>query len=428
MHIVERTLYEFVHSKNPKRICVAYSGGADSTALLVALSNVVDVKRILALHANHQLQVNSELWEKHCIEQCNQLGVEIEVERLEVPAKGNTEAIARAKRYAFFSRFLGPGDFLLLGHHHQDQVETSLMRVFQGRGLIQMPQQRILGKGAMGRPLLKLTRASLTEYLSQRECSWVEDQSNSDQSFDRNYVRSRILPAIAKRWPNYLKALDRVISYDRDKDVILRNYFNSLIDPVDIKFLPNGISAKIAWVRGYIESRGYYGISDGQIEGFVKNLNESSTTIMSLDSAVLGVYKRQLFCEPANEKIEAEVEISRIPFNIDLGWSELIVEEVDCITEHCFYAPGNLSIRFGSLAKKTITDANKYPRSVSVKKLLREKAVPPWRRSNYPMIYTDDSLVCVPGVAIDSKLQKEPKEKVKIYRANFSSKTDVNIV
>ena len=106
MHIVERTLYEFVHSKNLKRICVAYSGGADSTALLVALSNVVDVKRILALHANHQLQENSELWEKHCIEQCNQLGVEIEVERLEVPAKGNTEAIARAKRYAFFSRFL----------------------------------------------------------------------------------------------------------------------------------------------------------------------------------------------------------------------------------------------------------------------------------------------------------------------------------
>ena len=182
-----------------------------------------------------------------------------------------------------------------------------------------MPQQRILGKGVMGRPLLKLTRASLTEYLSQRECSWVEDQSNSDQSFDRNYVRSRILPAIAKRWPNYLKALDRVITYDRDKDVILRNYFNSLIDPVDIKVLPNGISAKIAWVRGYIESKGYYGISDGQIEGFVKNLNESSIKIMSLDSAVLGVYKRQLFCEPANEKIEAEVEISRIPFNIDLG-------------------------------------------------------------------------------------------------------------
>ena len=104
------------------------------------------------------------------------------------------------------------------------------------------------------------------------------------------------------------------------------------------------------------------------------------------------------------------------------------MEEVDCITEHCFYAPGNLSIRFGSLAKKIVTESNKHPRSVSVKELLREKAVPPWRRSNYPMIYTDDFLVCVPGVAIDSKLQKEPKEKVKIYRANFSSKTDVNIV
>ena len=128
------------------------------------------------------------------------------------------------------------------------------------------------------------------------------------------------------------------------------------------------------------------------------------------------------------DRIETEVDVSRIPFNIDLGWSELIVEEVDCIAEHCFYASGNLSIRFGSLARKVSTDDGKGPRSVSVKKLLREKAVPPWRRSNYPMIYTDDSLVCVPGVAIDSKLQKEPKEKVKIYRVNFSSKTNVNIV
>ena len=428
MHIVERALYEFVHSKSPERICVAYSGGADSTALLIALSNIVDVKRILALHANHRLQVNSELWEKHCIEQCNQLGVQIEVERLEVPAKGNTEASARAKRYAFFSRFLDTGDLLLLGHHHQDQVETSLMRVFQGRGLIQMPQQRILGKGTIGRPLLKLTRASLVEYLSQRECAWVEDQSNSDQSFDRNYIRSTILPAVAKRWPNYLKALDRVITYDRDKDAILRNYFNSLIDPVDLKVLPIGISAKIAWVRGYIESRGHYGSSDGQIEEFVKNLNQSNTITMGLDSAVLGAYKGQLFCEPAIEKIETEVEVSKIPFKIDLGWSEMIVEEVDCIAEHCFYASGNLSVRFGSLAKKVSTDGGKDPRSVSVKKLLSEKAIPPWRRLNYPMIYSDDYLVCVPGVAIDSSFRKEPKERVKIYRANFLSKMSVNIV
>ena len=87
-----------------------------------------------------------------------------------------------------------------------------------------------------------------------------------------------------------------------------------------------------------------------------------------------------------------------------------------------------MSVRFGSLAKKVRTDAGKDRRSVSIKKLLSEKAVPPWRRLNYPMIYSDDYLVCVPGVAIDSSLRKEPKGKVKIYRANFSSKTNVNIV
>ena len=424
MHILERTLYEFVHSKNPKRVCVAYSGGADSTALLIALSNVVDVKRLLALHANHQLQVNSELWENHCIEQCDQLNIEIKVERLVIPSKGNIEAAARTKRYAFFSRFLGDGDLLLLGHHHQDQVETSLMRVFQGRGLIQMSQQRVLGEGLLGRPLLKFTRASLLEYLSQRKCSWIEDQSNLDQSFDRNYIRSTILPAVARRWPNYLAAFDRVINYDRNKDAILKNYFNRLIDPVDLEVLPNAFSAKVTWIRGYIETRGHYGISDGKIEDFVRNLNESDTTVMGLNSAVLGVYKRRLFCEPAIENIEKEIEINKIPFNLDLGWAELNVEEVDSIDEHCFYASGDLSIGLGSLARKIVTTGGKNTRLV--KKLLNEKAVPPWRRLNYPLIYSDNCLVCVPGIATGSTLKNTLQKKTKIYRANFLAKSSIS--
>ena len=87
-------------------------------------------------------------------------------------------------------------------------------------------------------------------------------------------------------------------------------------------------------------------------EDFVKNLNESDTTTMDLDSALLGVYKRQLFCEPLIEKIETEVEISGIPLNLDLGWAQFILEEVDCIDDHCFYVSGNLTIKFGSEAKK----------------------------------------------------------------------------
>ena len=180
--------------------------------------------------------------------------------------------------------------------------------------------------------------------------------------------------------------------------------------------------------RGYIESRGYYGSSDRQIEDFVKNLNESDTTTMELDSALLGVYKRQLFCEPLIEKIETEVEISGIPLNLDLGWAQFILEEVDCIDDHCFYVSGNLTIKFGSEAKKIRIDGGKNSRLVSVKKLLSDKAVPPWRRPNYPMVYKDNCLVCVPAVALDSSLLKEPKGKVKIYRANFSSKTNANII
>ena len=417
---MEQTLYEFVHSKNPKKVCVAYSGGADSTALLIALSNVVDVGRILALHANHQLQVNSELWEKHCIEQCNQLGIEIEVERLVVPVKGNIEATARIKRYAFFSRFLDNGDFLLLGHHQQDQVETSLMRILQGRGLIQMSEQRPLGKGLLARPLLNFPREKLVDYLSQKNYSWAEDESNSDQSFDRNYVRSTILPLVADRWPNYAKAFQRVICYNRDKDLILNNYFNSCVDPVDLELLPIEKSGKIVWIRGYIESRGYYGITDRQIEAFVNKLGQSNTTVMNLKSAVLGLYKNQLFCESIIKSPNVEMKEIERSFSLDLGWAVLNLDEVDSFGDQCFLVEGKLSIRFG-LAKAKIW-LKELKKEKTVKKLLSERSIPPWRRLNYPLIYLDDCLVYLPGIAIDSRVANKSQKKLKIYRASLSDK------
>ena len=123
---------------------MSLSGGADSTALLVAATRVF-VASVRALHANHRLHKQSDEWAVHCQDLCASLQVEIAVAELKV-GKGNLEAAAREARYEFFRRELKAGDLLLLGHHSQDQLETVFMRLVQGRSLLPMRRQSQLGQ------------------------------------------------------------------------------------------------------------------------------------------------------------------------------------------------------------------------------------------------------------------------------------------
>ena len=166
MHIVEAAISQTILANRPKAAFVAYSGGSDSTALLMALKRVYPSLPLTALHVNHRLNANSDAWEKHCVSECRDLSIEIHVTRLNLSLVNNIEAAAREKRYAFFSKFLKESDVLFVGHHLQDQVETTLMRIFQGRGIIQMPLRRNLGQGTLVRPFLGLKPESLREYVS----------------------------------------------------------------------------------------------------------------------------------------------------------------------------------------------------------------------------------------------------------------------
>ena len=196
-------------------MCVAFSGGDDSTALLTLLAELPAVRaRLRAVHIDHGLHPESRSWARACRARCRLLQVPFATRRLRLArAKGQSlEALARGARYAALAALLRPGEVLLTAHHLEDQLETVLLQLLRGAGLpglAAMPAVAPLGTGVLVRPLLGISRAQLQAVIQARGLRGLEDPSNADQSFDRNYLRRQVLPALLSRWPGAARTVAR---------------------------------------------------------------------------------------------------------------------------------------------------------------------------------------------------------------------------
>jgi tRNA(Ile)-lysidine synthase len=196
-------------------LCVAFSGGGDSTALLAALSELPRRPRALrAVHIDHRLLPASSRWSAHCRRIARQLKVPLSVRTATIArARGESlEAVARAERYRLLGGALGPGEALLTAHHQDDQLETVLLQLLRGAGmagLAAMPPIAPFAHGVLVRPLLTATRAELSAWVRAQGLAWVEDDSNAQLRADRNYLRARVLPAIRERWPSAAATVSR---------------------------------------------------------------------------------------------------------------------------------------------------------------------------------------------------------------------------
>jgi tRNA(Ile)-lysidine synthase len=188
-----------------KNMFIAYSGGPDSTALLHLLSTVDlnEKAKVQAIHINHNLSKHSDSWEKHCIEQCSKLNINLITESVEIKSDGDgIEAASRKARYKIFENLLNDDDQLLLGHHRDDVAETIFMRLLRGSGPDGMEGPKIkrsIGKGILIRPFLKTSKQEILEYLNQNEVEFIQDDSNLSNDFDRNFLRNRIFPLLEER-------------------------------------------------------------------------------------------------------------------------------------------------------------------------------------------------------------------------------------
>lgn len=207
------------------QVLVGYSGGLDSTVLLNLLVGLVAPNRITAVHVNHGLSPQADEWETFCRQQAMQLQLPFVAQKVSVKNLGQgIEEAARDQRYQVFEQYLPAGGALLLAHHQDDQQETLLLRLLRGagpKGLGAMDQRRRFGEGWLVRPLLQASRRALEEYATEHQLSWIEDPSNQDTHFDRNYLRSKVLPLINRRWPGASQTMGRSAHLCRESDALL---------------------------------------------------------------------------------------------------------------------------------------------------------------------------------------------------------------
>lgn len=193
-------------------LAVAFSGGVDSTALLHALAALPRARSrgLRALHVDHRLQADSHAWAKHCEQVCAALGLPCMVLVVEVGRSGSLEAAAREARYAALTAALQDDEVLVLAQHRDDRNETLLLRLMRGAGtaaLTGMAAWRRHGEHRLWRPLLDVPRRELEAWVGSLAIPTIDDPSNADLRFSRNFVRHRLLPLLREHWPQADRSL-----------------------------------------------------------------------------------------------------------------------------------------------------------------------------------------------------------------------------
>ena len=242
--------YSFVlNNINPtEKIYIAYSGGLDSSVLLDIFYKLSIKNSLLieAIHVNHNINKESEIWEDHCKAACNSINIPLKIISTQILAKGGgIESAARNKRYEIFTNILEDSEQILTAHHQDDTAETILLRLFRGTGidgLIGPAETRELGKGHLIRPLLSLSKKHLQSYADKNGISYIEDKTNFSDDQDRNYIRNKILPLANERWVEPSSRISKTSNLIKNKldiykDLFKSNYSEFLLGEIDLKKL-----------------------------------------------------------------------------------------------------------------------------------------------------------------------------------------------
>uniref|UniRef100_UPI001012FEE7 tRNA lysidine(34) synthetase TilS n=1 Tax=Aeromonas veronii TaxID=654 RepID=UPI001012FEE7 len=233
-HLYSRFCLTMPAPEGSTGLLVAFSGGLDSTLLLVLAAQYAREHGlpVRALHVHHGLSPHADEWVAHCEAVCQQLAVELLVEWVTL-ARGNGESLeaqARTARYQRLTARMRAGEWLLTAHHQDDQLETLLLALKRGAGLRGLagilPSQPFAG-GLLLRPLLDVSRAELAEAAATLPFGWVEDESNQDVSYDRNFLRQTLIPQLKARWPAMAQTAARSMALCAEQEALLEELAES---------------------------------------------------------------------------------------------------------------------------------------------------------------------------------------------------------
>ena len=439
---------------NKGKIVLAYSGGVDSEVLAYVLSCFIHKHPhipCLLIHVHHGLSVNADSWAAHCIERARiyQLPIQIERVKVEKGPRQSLEAQARDARYQAFDRYVNPGDMLLTAHHQDDQLETLLLALKRGqgpKGLAAMGTIQAYRQAWLVRPLLDISRDQIEQLAKQKQLSHIEDESNQDDSFDRNFLRLDIIPRLKQRWPSIAATASRSAELCAEQQQVIDEEVSRRLP--DWLILPSDANALVTESTGFVLTgfgqltpawqallfRGYLGHCGVSLPSQAQLQQILSQLLAAKDDANVsiqwGEYQVKRFADIAyvlntSELGDVEANTDQQAFDGLLKGEQ---DEIICKVGHkqCLISlrvntdntpllalPNTraVTIRFGAAGSikcqpQFAMSARQKPREL--KKLWQECNIPPWRRPQIPLVFYDDILVAAVGLWIDKRYLTQP--------------------
>jgi len=402
------------------RIYIGYSGGIDSHVLLHLCAGQADLQpRLTAVHIHHGLQAQADSWAEHCRRQAAILGTGFL--RIHVDARAangeSPEAAARDARYRALRQLVRPDDLLLFAQHREDQMETVLLQLFRGagiQGLAAMPLAAPFGDGTLARPLLHTAKSAIREYARVHGLNWIEDPSNQNSDFDRNFLRNEVVPLLKRRWPSLDKTVARSARHCGEAAVLLNAWseprLGRLLNPAGNGLNLDGLQAQEdaainGLLRQWFGSLGLKPPSQALLETVRQQFlhtGANASPRLAIQGRVLKKYRQTLYClteqsfNPLPEPLNwpANTDSIRLP-----DGSVLSLTAAGSGIGQALWHNSRITLkpRNGGEKLKLPNRAGRH----DLKKLFQEAGIPPWERSSRPLIYLNGRLAGVAGLWVD---------------------------
>jgi|FLOH01.1.fsa_nt_gi tRNA(Ile)-lysidine synthase len=422
------------------------SGGMDSIVLLHLLSELKKQSKLdfefRAVHINHGLHAEAAAWQQHCEQVCAQLSiqlisVEVSIDNpkaIDPDSTAGIENAAREARYRVFEQQLKPAEALILAHHRDDQMETLLLRLMRGsgsRGLSGMPRTRAVGAGFLLRPLLDFDQQQLHQYARQHQLQWMQDPSNQDQRFDRNYCRHTVLPILEARWPGYRDSWSKTVTLAEEAEGLLQNLATldlasiatsskAVVQIDKLLLLSNARRRNV--LRHWLAQLKLPELGWNRLHQLANEvLFASDSAALDANGFQLARYKGCLYALTTQEDKSAPVNAQNLAWDFldstDFERADaplpplllpiLLLPNNGSLTAQMKTGPGlaiancaQLQVRYrqGGESCRLAGRPNK-----SLKKILQEHQIEPWLRNRIPLLYREDQLVCIPGIGVSEE-------------------------
>ena len=415
--------------KKIKSMTVALSGGVDSVVLLYLLHQLQKRQTftLKVSHVHHGLSKNADKWVKFCEKLCTKLSVPLDVHRIKLPQKKSLGIEGEARQLRYEKLLQSQTDLVVLAHHEDDQAETFLLQLIRGAGVKGLSSMAHFdATRRLWRPLLNASRIDIESYAKKHQLKWIEDESNQNIDFDRNFIRSKVLSILKNRFNHIIKVISRSALHLAEAQHLLDDlaqmdlksnlksiHYNHKLNVKTLDKLSNARAKNV--LRFWLEINNQMMPSKDLLDELLRQVltakKDAAIKIHLSKDFEIRRYKDEIYIVQKNQNGQKNYEI------IWAGESEIILPNAQKLIFKKVKGRG-IHLKFLRDQKLKIRNRqggeffkphSKRP-TKKIKQLLQESDLPPWERENLPLVFVGDELAAVPNFGIDMKFQTKPKE------------------